>query len=213
MQLYVSDSVSKISYLGGRVTVWTSEGDENHYPIETLDGVTVFGRPTMTTPFILEMLHRQLDIQLFSTDGHYKGRITAPHATLAPRLRAQVHCADDPTFCLAVSKKLIATKIRQQQTLIAVYTADRVELRQPTQAIRHSLQWVPKAGSLAELNGFEGNAAKAYFAALRPLVPEEFSFTGRSTRPPTDAFNSMLSLGYSPTSTSAPQPRNNKCRR
>ena len=71
MQLYVSDSVSRIGYLAGRVTVWNEECGENQYPIETLEGITVFGRPAMTTPFILEMLKHQLDIQLFSTDGHY----------------------------------------------------------------------------------------------------------------------------------------------
>ena len=197
MQLYVSDSVSRISYLQGRVIVRSRENGEKYYPIETLDGITVFGRPEMTTPFILEMLTRQLDIQLFSTDGHYKGRITTPHATYAHRLRAQVHCADNPEFCLAISKRLVAGKIRQQEALITAYAAD---LRGPVEcvpAMRHSLQWIDKAGSLAELNGFEGNAGKAYFAALRLLVPEEFAFTRRSTRPPTDAFNSMLSLGYS----------------
>lgn len=73
VQLYVSDSVSRISFADGRVIVWSEELGESQYPIETLDGITLFGRPTMTTPFIVEMLKRERDIQLFTTDGHYQG--------------------------------------------------------------------------------------------------------------------------------------------
>ncbi|MBS4728530.1 CRISPR-associated endonuclease Cas1 [Mycobacterium sp. SM1] len=197
MQLYVSDTVSRVSFVDGQVVVWSDEHGEKHYPIETLDGVTLFGRPTMTTPFILEMLKRDIDIQLFGTDGHYKGRIAAPTVTQAPRLRAQVYCADDPAFCLHMGKRIVATKIRHQEALLAAYAPADQRLQEYVQPIRHSLRWVGRCGSLAELNGFEGNAAKAYFAGLQLVVPEEFAFNGRSTRPPADAFNSMLSLGYS----------------
>jgi len=193
MQLYLSDTVSRINFGDNQVIVWSDEHGQIHYPIEILDGITVFGRPSMTTPFILEMLKRELDIQLFSTDGHYRGRITAPRAIYAPRLRAQVHCADDPAFCLTLSKRIVATKIRHQQALVTAHATGHPKLPECLLAMRHSLRWVDRCGSLSELNGFEGNAAKAYFAALGLLVPNEFAFNGRSARPPTDAFNSMLS--------------------
>lgn len=44
--------------------------------------------------------------------------------------------------------------------------------------------------------GYEGNAAKYYFAGLSKLVEPEFKFTGRNRRPPRDPFNAMISLGY-----------------
>jgi CRISPR-associated protein Cas1 len=46
--------------------------------------------------------------------------------------------------------------------------------------------------------GYEGSAAREYFKALNKLISvSEFKFSGRSRRPPQDAFNSLLSLGYS----------------
>ncbi len=39
VQLYVSDSVSRISFADGRVIVWSEELGESQYPIETLDGI------------------------------------------------------------------------------------------------------------------------------------------------------------------------------
>lgn len=196
VQLYVSDSVSRISFADGRVIVWSEELGESQYPIETLDGITLFGRPTMTTPFIVEMLKRERDIQLFTTDGHYQGRISTPDLSYAPRLRQQVHRTDDPAFCLSLSKRIVSRKILNQQALIRAHTSGQ-DVAESIRTMKHSLAWVDRSGSLAELNGFEGNAAKAYFTALGHLVPQEFAFQGRSTRPPLDAFNSMVSLGYS----------------
>lgn len=50
---------------------------------------------------------------------------------------------------------------------------------------------------ITELMGYEGIGAKHYFEGLSRCIDEDFKFQGRSRRPPKDAFNSMLSLGYS----------------
>lgn len=52
--------------------------------------------------------------------------------------------------------------------------------------------------SIQQVMGYEGSAARVYFSMLSKLVnKEEFKFNGRNKRPPKDAFNSMISLGYS----------------
>lgn len=50
---------------------------------------------------------------------------------------------------------------------------------------------------IEQLMGYEGNAARLYFGQLGELINPAFFFTGRTKRPPTDPFNSMISLGYS----------------
>ena len=49
---------------------------------------------------------------------------------------------------------------------------------------------------MGSLLGLEGNGAKVYFQALQQLLPDWVGFDGRNRRPPTDPFNSLLSLGY-----------------
>lgn len=49
---------------------------------------------------------------------------------------------------------------------------------------------------LNRLWAMKGNAARQYFAALSKMIKEDFKFSGRNKRPPRDAFNSMISLGY-----------------
>lgn len=50
---------------------------------------------------------------------------------------------------------------------------------------------------IEQLMGYEGTAARLYFGQLGELINPVFFFTGRTRRPPTDPFNSMISLGYS----------------
>ena len=62
------------------------------------------------------------------------------------------------------------------------------------------------AGSLEELLGMEGNAARLYFGDLNGMIKTDegqaveglaFDFDGRNRRPPRDPINALLSLGYS----------------
>ena len=55
---------------------------------------------------------------------------------------------------------------------------------------------IPAAETVAGLMGFERMIARHYSSGLGRLVPKEFTFYGRSKRPPKDPFNSILSLGY-----------------
>ena len=63
--------------------------------------------------------------------------------------------------------------------------------------MKSALRKVNYVKSIEELMGYEGSAAKYYFKGLSICIDDAFNFEGRSKRPPRDAFNSMLSLGYS----------------
>lgn len=70
-------------------------------------------------------------------------------------------------------------------------------VRVPLGQVRAALESLPGCGSRDALMGVEGAAARAYFAALSHLVPEDLRFAGRSRRPPLDVVNAALSYGYS----------------
>jgi CRISPR-associated protein Cas1 len=61
------------------------------------------------------------------------------------------------------------------------------------------LQDVAKAGSVDEVRGREGDAARVYFSVFDHLVTaskDEFFFRGRNRRPPLDNVNALLSFVY-----------------
>ncbi|HOE41074.1 MAG TPA: CRISPR-associated endonuclease Cas1 [Rhodoferax sp.] len=57
-------------------------------------------------------------------------------------------------------------------------------------------QFDPKDIALASLRGFEGAAARAYFAGLAGVFAPALNFAGRNRRPPRDPVNVCLSLSY-----------------
>jgi CRISPR-associated protein Cas1 len=71
------------------------------------------------------------------------------------------------------------------------------QLHQTVLKLREDRQRVKTATTLDSLRGLEGQAAKAYFSALRALLPEQWGFAARQKQPPPDPVNAMLSLGYS----------------
>ncbi|MEZ0539530.1 CRISPR-associated endonuclease Cas1 [Fibrella arboris] len=46
------------------------------------------------------------------------------------------------------------------------------------------------------LRGLEGTAGRLYFETLSYVLPKEYQFTGRSSRPARDAFNAFLNYAY-----------------
>ncbi len=46
------------------------------------------------------------------------------------------------------------------------------------------------------LRGLEGTAGRLYFETLSYVLPPEYKFSGRSSRPAQDAFNAFLNYGY-----------------
>lgn len=196
-QLFVHDSTVRIGYSQNRIVITHQDGVDESYPIDVIDGVTIFGQPSMSTRFLSELLFRQIDLQMFGSDGHYVGRLASVHAGNPIRLRKQASLGSDEEFCLQIAKRLVSSKLQNQSELLRAHAVDKDEISESLDAIRHSLTWLGQARSISEVIGFEGHAAKSYFYGLSRLVPHEFAFSGRTTRPPRDAFNSMLSLGYS----------------
>ena len=64
-------------------------------------------------------------------------------------------------------------------------------------SMHNARKHIEKCVNVSQLMGYEGMAAREYFKTLGRLIATEFSFEKRSRRPPKDAFNSMISLGYS----------------
>ena len=203
--IYLTSDDLKIGISQGRLTIKSrddadkeQECEERDIPLATVDSINVFGGSQLSTQLIRQCLTEGIPIGYFSEEGHYFGRISA-FATLDPeRQKKQVLLTDNKEFCLTWSKAVIAAKILNSLALLHsmsnIYSFSESELH----GIVHSLKALDEASSVDIALGFEGNAAKTYFQCLSKLIcVNEFAFQGRSTRPPKDPVNAMLSYGYS----------------
>jgi CRISPR-associated protein Cas1 len=173
-------------------------------PIE-ISQLNLMGNIQVTTQVTQLLCEAGIPISYFSQGGWFYG-ITTGMLTKNVFLRqSQFRLAAEGWFCLKLARKLVAGKIRNQRTMIL-----RNHVEPPELALREMKEMALRAetaGSLDELLGIEGNAARLYFGAFDGLLkaggdaspPGGFrlDFEGRNRRPPRDPVNALLSLGYS----------------
>lgn len=197
--IYLTRSDVKIGMSQGRLTIKQVDGDfEKSVPLSGVDSINVYGSPQLSTQLIRECLSSRIPVGYFSEDGHYFGRISSFENLDPGRQKKQISLTDNREFCLAWSKRIVSAKIWNSietlNSMTEIYVFSDEEMR----GLCHSLETLRFAESVDMVLGLEGNAAKSYFACLSKLVCDAgFAFSGRSTRPPKDPVNSMLSYGYS----------------
>lgn len=163
--------------------------------------VNVFGSVTVTGPALQALCWAEKPVAHFTMGGWFAG-LTSGMGLKNVFLRiAQVRCADDPAFALGIAREIVATKIRNQRTLLQ---RNHVE---PPRFVLGRLKQLAEdtAGctSLASLLGIEGTAARLYFEHFTGMLKLEsgddmpaFDFEHRNRRPPRDPVNALLSFAY-----------------
>lgn len=195
--LYIYEPSAYLGVADGRITVKYKNGADSSIPIESAEGVSLFGPAGISSQCIRECLERGIDIQFYSTKGSYYGKLNSTAHVNAARQRKQALLGSDAAFCLSFAKKIIQAKIHNQIVVLRRYNRNaESETSSELSAMKQSEQKIERCEAIDELMGYEGNAAKEYYRGLGKLVVPEFRFSGRSRRPPKDPFNSMLSLGY-----------------
>ena len=112
---------------------------------------------------------------------------------------AQFRLATDPVHRLALARAFVEAKGQNQRTLLR-----RNAQPEPEETLSAMARLLPKLGeaeSIPTLLGLEGSLARAYFgsfsAMLRPPSGTlAFEMEGRSSRPPMDPINALLSFCY-----------------
>lgn len=161
------------------------------------ESMVIFGNVYLTVPCIKECMERGISVSMFSTKGKYFGRIESTSHINAKRLKHQVYLSDKEEKRVQFSKKIIMNKIHNQRVLLSRYArSSEKDIDEYIRAMKIHEKKISQCDSIEQIMGYEGNAARQYFKALSEMVKDDFKFSGRNKRPPKDAFNSMISLGY-----------------
>ncbi len=156
--------------------------------IREISQVSVFGNVGLTAGAVQVLCEAEKPIAHFSYGGWFYG-LTAGLGLKNVFLRqAQFRRADDDAFCLSVAREIVASKIRNQRTLL-----QRNHVEPPARAIdalKRLARQVLDAGALETLLGLEGTAAHYFFANFAGMLKVacdaiESSSTVRTSRPST----------------------------
>jgi CRISPR-associated protein Cas1 len=193
--LYVCEQGARISFEENRFDVRYKGAVLQSIPAEMLEVIEVFGKVQITTQCVTECLKRGINILYYSLYGAYYGRLIS---TTHVNVGRQADIERNEEFKLNFAKKIINAKIKNQIVILRRYSRDTdVDVYPVVRQMQNMNEKVLNSKGIEQLMGYEGNAARLYFGQLGELINPAFFFTGRTKRPPTDPFNSMISLGYS----------------
>jgi CRISPR-associated protein Cas1 len=166
--------------------------------------VNLFGNVQLTASAVQELCRAEKPIAHFSFGGWFYGLTHGLGLKNVFLRRRQFALSEQPLFCLAIARQLIASKIRNQRTLLR-----RNHIEPPQNTITQMRRYAERAAHASDLEsllGIEGSAARLYFAAFSGMLKSEgvetdaplnFDFTFRNRRPPLDPVNALLSFSYS----------------
>jgi CRISPR-associated protein Cas1 len=166
--------------------------------------LNVMGNIQISTQAVQALCEAEVPICYFSMGGWFYGITTGLNTKNVFLRRAQYRLAEQEWFALALARRLVAGKIRNQRTLLQ---RNHIEPNPETLlGLKQMAERAERARSLEELLGIEGNAARLYFTDFGGMLKQEdeseephlaFDFEARNRRPPKDPVNALLSLAYS----------------
>ncbi len=203
--LYLNKPGLRVGKAGAVLQVKEKDSLVQEVRMNEICQLNLMGNIQLSTQAVQELCEAGIPICYFSMGGWFYG-ITTGMCTKNIFLRQrQFTMAEQAWFCRKLARSLVAGKIRNQRTFLLRnhLEPDRRVMR----ALKEMAQDAEQCGSMEELLGVEGNAARLYFGAFQGFIKVEaddelpgifqMDFAGRNRRPPRDAVNALLSLGYS----------------
>jgi CRISPR-associated protein Cas1 len=195
--MYVTEQGARIEKEYRRFLVTKEDEVLMAVPAARLSHVVLVGRVGATTPALLALLREGVGLSLVSRNGQLRGRLMPPTGKNISLRRRQYERAQAPEFCLAVSRAIVAGKLRNCRALARRWARTRPEIPKVLiERIDAAVQRVATAPDLAALRGIEGEGTRNYFAVWRQALEPGMGFEKRTRRPPRDPANALLSLGY-----------------
>lgn len=188
--VYCTSRHTNIAIRGGSLAVGTEKHAQS-IPLALMDRIIFIGPPHCEASVVYQAVKHNVAVEFLDSFAHPQG-LTLPLQHHLPSFHEQQNAfAQSPESRFALATAYVRAKIMNCEVVLRnrdVRSADMA-------AIHNALHPGSPPHSWESLRGYEGAAAKTYFACLSELVAP-FVFSGRKTRPAPDPVNSMLSFGY-----------------
>ena len=202
--LYLNTQGVRVGKSGGVLQVKENDRPVQEVRVGETCQVSLMGNVQISTQAVQALCEAEVPVCYFSMGGWFYGITMGLNERNVFLRRNQFRLAEQEYFALALSRRLVAGKVRNQRTLLQ---RNHIEPNRNTLAgLKEMAERAERASRLDELLGIEGNAARLFFGDFSGMIKLDeaenaagfsFDFEGRNRRPPRDPINALLSLGYS----------------
>lgn len=196
--LVVQDYRASVSLRGGEIRVQHGESVAARLPIEQVRAVYLYGSIQVSAPALTALMERGVAVAWFSGAGRFLGMAHGLSASGVDARRGQYRKFEDPSVRTRLIKEVLRGKISNQRVMMMRNGDSPPDVVERLAELRDACA---ACDDEAQLRGYEGAAAAAYFAHFGTMIRRDlradFDWNGRNRRPPKDPLNALLSLGYS----------------
>lgn len=191
--LYVTqpDAVLAKTYEAFTVSLKQENGSWKKQTVaaQTVEQVVLMGNPQITGDALTYALELGMPVHYLSPVGRYLGSALPGYSRNGQLRLAQYQAYCDPAKRLELVKAIVTAKIHNQYSVLYRHNQRENPLKQRKSQVKSQ-------STLDQVRGIEGMAAREYFACWKQMLDEQWGFSGRNRRPPTDPANSLLSFAY-----------------
>lgn len=200
--LYVTTPEAFLAKDGLNVVVSVNKEELFRIPILNIEGIVTFGYMGASPGLMKLCMDNNVSLVFMSQQGRFIGRVQGAIKGNVLLRKKQYALSEDENMSLHLSKLFVVGKIFNSRNILRRFIRDN-GMNEDVELAAKQLDWsrkcVTEADCMDVLRGEEGRAANVYFGVFDHLIlhqKEDFTFDGRTRRPPKDEVNAMLSFVY-----------------
>ena len=203
--LYMTSENGYLGLDGETIFVYDEEKVVGKIPLHNLEGIVSFGYRGTSPALMGACADRNISLCYLTPQGKFLARVTGKTRGNVILRDRQYTSSKDEKRSLEISKNCISGKVYNARWVLErairdhAMQIDKERVKVASLQLKTFLQYIQNAESKEQLRGYEGEAASIYFSVFNELIlqqKKDFSFHGRSKRPPMDNVNAMLSFVY-----------------
>lgn len=202
--LYILTPNAYLQKDGENVVVRIEQQEAFRIPIHNIEAIVSFSYLGASPGLMQLCVEHQVKLSFHTPNGKYIGSLVGESRGNVLLRRTQYRIADDDIMSAHIAKIFIAGKVANHRAVLSRYCRDHHPTNPVDKIINQAILQLKKTQSeLARstiknsILGLEGHAAQCYWSVFDYLIlNKDFTFNGRSKRPPKDMVNALLSFFY-----------------
>jgi CRISP-associated protein Cas1 len=209
MQLFINTPGSYLHVKDEMFEVrFTKEGKEEKHQLAAhkVTSIILAQSAALSTDAIRLALRFNIDIVVTENNGHPLGRFWHSKLGSTTKIRKAQLEASLSAEAVKWVKEWVIKKIENQASFVNDLIKHRTskgeflkeqEEKIKSQAVSLANLKGEKIQDIADsIRGLEGTAGRIYFETISSIMPDQYSFSGRSSRPAKDPFNAFLNYAF-----------------
>jgi len=175
----------------------SEEGKRKFIPVENTQELCIFGEVTINKKLLDFLSQEQIIVHFFNYFGYYSGTYyPREHYNSGYMILKQAQVYLDEKKRIELARKFVEGALLNILKVLVYYINRGKEVSDSQKNIEQLKESLLACGNIEQIMAIEGNCREYYYKAFDVIIEDEnFSFSGRTRRPPQNQLNALISFG------------------